>query len=204
MEANSRDLADPPKNEDERIVPLFPLPDVMLFPGLLQALHIFEPRYIAMIEDVLDGSGDIVLGTVLGASPQDLLGAPPVAPVAGIGRIEKYRRLEDGRYNLLLRGFARVFIEEIPSRSPYRLVNAKLVQESACSKEEEAKLRPELLRALSHLNDAPVELPDDLSISLLSDLLLVQLSLPPAEQHAIYSYPSVRQRALAILSAGTR
>ena len=56
-----------------RILPLFPLPDLILFPGQLVPVHIFEPRYRKMAEDLLDNTGEIIIGTVLGEDQEQLV-----------------------------------------------------------------------------------------------------------------------------------
>ena len=57
-----------------RVAPLFPLPNVFLFPGCVMPLHVFEPRYRQMVEDLLDGPGQVVMGTL----EQDHAGARSV------------------------------------------------------------------------------------------------------------------------------
>ena len=84
-------------------LPMFPLPNVVLLPNTFLPLHIFEPRYRAMIRDALAGDRLIAMGFQLGPD-HDYDGPPPVAPVAGVGEIVLAQNLPDGRYNLVLRG----------------------------------------------------------------------------------------------------
>ena len=183
-----------------QIVPLFALPDVILFPGLVLPLHIFEPRYRQMVGDVLDGSGEIVLGTVLGATSTELAGSPPIENIAGLGRIEHYRKLEEGRFDILLNGTARVRAEEVESERLYRQVSVEIIEEDPCSSRETEELKPQLLRALNELSDTALDLPAEMSVGLLSDLLLARLSLPPAKQHALYANTNISDRARAVLA----
>src|SRR3954470_16208806 len=103
------------------LLPLFPLPNVVLFPNVFLPLHVFEPRYRQMTADAL--AGDRLIGMVLlrpGWEPQ-YEGNPPVHPVACLGRIVADQRLDDGRYNLLLKGVSRArIVEEIPTSKIYR------------------------------------------------------------------------------------
>src|SRR6185436_16317400 len=99
MHAARREQSDDAR---QRIVPLFPLPNVFLYPGCVMPLHIFEPRYRQMIEDQLDGPGQIVMGTVPSEHAADLDGAPPVRPIAGLGEIFRHERLPDGRFLIWL------------------------------------------------------------------------------------------------------
>jgi Lon protease-like protein len=108
-------------------LPMFPLPNVVLLPNTFLPLHIFEPRYRAMTRDALSGDRLIAMGFQLGPD-HDYDGPPPVASVAGVGEIVLAQNLPDGRYNLVLRGRARVHIDqELASDQPYRTVQASLL-----------------------------------------------------------------------------
>jgi uncharacterized protein len=108
-------------------LPMFPLPNVVLLPNTFLPLHIFEPRYRTMTRDALAGDRLIAMGFQLGPD-HDYDGPPPVAPIAGVGEIVLAQNLPDGRYNLVLRGRARVQIErELASDQPYRMVQASLL-----------------------------------------------------------------------------
>ena len=107
--------------------PIFPLPNVVLFPGTYLPLHIFEPRYRAMTEAAL--SGDEVIGMVLIRPDEDPMQArAPVFDVGCAGRIAESRRLDDGRFHLLLHGARRFRIaREIDAKASYRSVEAELL-----------------------------------------------------------------------------
>ena len=85
-------------------LPLFPLPNVVLFPNVFLPLHIFEPRYREMVSDALDG--DRMIGMVLlrPGWEGNYEGRPPVYPIGCSGLITHHERLPDGRYNIVLRG----------------------------------------------------------------------------------------------------
>lgn len=104
-------------------IPIFPLPESVLFPRTHLPLHIFEPRYRKMTEDcVADG---MPIAICLAERGEDLAGAPRVHPVAGVGVIERHERLPDGRFNIVLRGVSRMRIEdEVAPKGPYRMVRA--------------------------------------------------------------------------------
>jgi uncharacterized protein len=86
------------------IIPLFPLPNLVLFPGVRVPLHIFEPRYREMIADV--AHGDRIVGMMLlkGEWERDYYAHPDVFEIGCAGRIDELVRLSDGRYNLVLEG----------------------------------------------------------------------------------------------------
>src|SRR6516165_6125069 len=83
---------------------LFPLPNLVLFPHVVQPLHIFEPRYRQLMDDALEDDNLITMATLQPGWESDYEKSPAVYPVVCIGRILKEESLPDGRYNLLLHG----------------------------------------------------------------------------------------------------
>ncbi len=108
-------------------VALFPLPEVVLFPGTLLPLHVFEPRYRKMTEDALASGKLMVPVLVPDPGAVDRRGNPVIASVAGLGEIAQHRRLPDGRFEILLVGRARVRLEELPFVHPYRRARAEVL-----------------------------------------------------------------------------
>jgi Lon protease-like protein len=183
-----------------QLVPMFPLPGVFLFPGTLMPLHIFEPRYRRMIEDSLDGPGRIVMATVLDGHEHDLDGAPPIHPVAGLGEIMRHDRLPDGRFLILLAGLSRVLVREVPSDAPYRKVEALPLREIEPDAADAFSLRADLLDAIRARTPEPLELPDELALSQLADLLLIRLELKSSELLPLYATTSIADRARRALA----
>ena len=108
-------------------LPLFPLPTV-LFPGALMPLHIFEPRYRAMVRDALDTHRALAVVLVTDPETLDAHGHPRIAEVAGAGLIVDHVELPSGRFNILVRGRARVRLEELPFEDkPYRRARATVI-----------------------------------------------------------------------------
>ena len=89
---------------------LFPLPNLVLYPHVMQPLHIFEDRYREMVEDALAGDQLIAMALLEPGWESEYDSRPPVAPLACLGKIVAHHRLDDGRYNLLLLGVERVRI----------------------------------------------------------------------------------------------
>ena len=107
-------------------IPVFPLPEVVFFPETVLPLHVFEPRFRAMIADCLAGDRLLAVAMLRPGWERDYHGRPPLHAVAGVGEIMQAERLADGRYNILLDGLWRVRIEEEPPTDrPYRLVRAR-------------------------------------------------------------------------------
>jgi ATP-dependent Lon protease len=121
-------------------VAVFPLPQVVLFPGALMPLHIFEPRYRAMTRDVLGSTRTICVAQIPEDHGMDAHGQPHVACVAGVGEIVKCDALADGRFNILVQGKARAKVDELPFKRPYRRAQLTILEESR-TKPEEALVR---------------------------------------------------------------
>jgi Lon protease-like protein len=108
-------MAEPPRR-----VPIFPLAGALLFPRAQLPLHIFEPRYRAMVRDALGGEG--LIGMV---QPRDQNEPPALFEVGCLGRIVGSEELDDGRFNILLEGVGRFRIaRELESATLYRQVEA--------------------------------------------------------------------------------
>src|SRR5439155_19684170 len=90
-------------NQFGGVARLFPLPNVVLFPHVVQPLHIFEPRYRQMTADALEDDRLIALVLLQPGWEADYEGRPSVCTMTCVGRIIAEQRLPDGRYNLLLR-----------------------------------------------------------------------------------------------------
>ena len=107
---------------------LFPLPNLVLFPHVVQPLHIFEARYRQMTADALASDRLIALALLQPGWEGDYEGRPALHPTVCLGRIVAEQRLPDGRFNLLLRGLSRArVIEEPADDRPYRLAKLELL-----------------------------------------------------------------------------
>ena len=128
-------------------LPLFPLSNVVLFPGVQTPLHIFEPRYRQMTEHALAGDRRIGMVAVRPERVDAIAGDPPVFGVGCEGRITDAKRLPDGRFNLLLLGTQRFRI--LRERAPdsgrlYRVAEIERLEDAF-----DAAARPRVL-ALRH------------------------------------------------------
>lgn len=185
-------------------VPLFPLPHVFLFPGTRMPLHVFEPRYRELVQDLLDAHGRLVMGTVPETHVCELAGAPPVLPIAGLGEIFHHEKLPDGRFYIWLAGIARVHVREAPSDRLYRRVTISPVVERPVCAEREPLVRQKVVKALKqHCRelDAPL---DDVPLSQLSDLLLLRLRLPQCSLAKLFCELDIEQRCLGALAEHAR
>jgi Lon protease-like protein len=125
-------------------VPLFPLPNVVLFPRAVLPLHIFEERYKQMMEDVLRGHRQLAMALLQGGWEKNYYARPAVEPVVCVGTILSHERLADGRFNLLLQGHTRAqIVREVEGRA-YRLANLEAIAETAASEGELQEARERL------------------------------------------------------------
>ncbi len=108
-------------------ISIFPLPGAILFPGLQLPLHIFEPRYRALVKDAL--ARDRRIGMI---QPKRASEGAPLYSIGCLGKIGEVEALDDGRFNLVLEGEARFrLLRELDATTPFRQVEAELLEEEA-------------------------------------------------------------------------
>lgn len=148
-------------------IPIFPLPEVVLFPGVSRPLLIYEPRYRDMVADAL--KGDRIIGMVLlrPGYEQDYEGRPPIYEIGCAGEITHVQQLPDGRYTIVLRGLVKFRVVSEDQRRAYRLARVEVVPE-LLTPEELAPLSA-LRERLSSLLLAALPLGSDLPEPSLSD-----------------------------------
>ncbi len=203
-------------------LPLFPLPHTVLFPGALLPLHVFEPRYRSMIKHCL--ATHRALGVVLVTDPRaeraprserfPLSEPPPrserdpmsgrelpaIAKVAGAGVIVEAAELPDGRFNVLLRGEARVRLNEMPFVPPFRRAEAIIEPD-----EGEEPLERDLLALVSLVGSFTAtiraqnaafdfQLPPNLPGSLASNLVAQHLVLDAGTRQELLETLDPRER----------
>jgi uncharacterized protein len=110
------------RGASRRVLPIFPLPDVVFFPETLLPLHIFEARYREMLEDALAGESVIGIQLLDPSREADPNGRPAVFDIGCAGEIVEHEPLEDGRSNIVLSGLFRYRIEgEVEAEKSYRI-----------------------------------------------------------------------------------
>ena len=182
------------------LLPLFPLPNVVLFPNVFLPLHIFEPRYREMVADAL--AGDRMIGMVLLCPgwDHDYEGRPPVYPIGCSGVLTHNERLPDGRYNLGLRGIERFRIVEEDHARSYRRALVEPLGERALSELDLAVIRRQRSRIETMLGPSqsgagdsrmPASMPDQDLVNALAQYL----DLEPLEKQALLEKPCLRSRA---------
>ena len=164
-------------------IPIFPLPDLALFPNSTQPFHIFEPRYRAMVADAL--ASDSIIGMVMlqPGYESDYEGRPPIYAMGAAGVIVASEQLPDGRYNIVLQGVAKFRVLEEDESRAYRIADIEELPEAdADDRELLASRRRQLESAVrAAFPRAPLPssaVPDERAI----DDLSIMLPLEPAER----------------------
>ena len=189
------------------VIPVFPLPGALLLPRGQMPLNIFEPRYIAMIDDALKA------GRVVGMIQPDADGVPAHAPklyrVGCAGRITQFAETGDGRYLITLVGIARFRVEEeLATTTAYR--QCRVSYESfaadflARAGEDEVD-RPGVLRALRgfvEANDVKIDWRgiDEAPNEALVNALCMMSPFGPREKQALLEAPDLKTRAEALIA----
>ena len=199
------------------LLPIFPLPNVVLFPGVFLPLHIFEPRYREMVADAL--TSDRMIGMVLlrPGWQHQYDGRPPVYPVGCSGVITHVESLADGRYNIVLRGVERFRILEEDASRNYRRAIVESVPEGTGSPDDrgavrqqraklEALLAPTIERSLSGTGRLAAissardsKIPSTMADEDLVNALAQYLDLEPLEKQALLEQANLRCRAESLV-----
>jgi len=179
------------------VIPIFPLPNVVLFPGVFLPLHIFETRYREMVKDAL--AGDRLIGMTLLRPGWDREPAdqPPVFAVGCAGLISHVEELDDGRYNIVLRGIERFRILTEEAERSYRRAQVDYLADQFNDADRDAvrRQRHTLERLLTSATDAPERtFPTSLSDEEVINALAQYLDLDPIERQALLECDSVATR----------
>lgn len=110
-------------------IPLFPLPNVVLFPNVILPLHIFEPRYRKMLEETMDGEGLIGMSLLRKGWEKNYFGKPSIHGTICIGKILDCEPLPDGKYNILLKGICRAKVIGELENEPYRIAQVEPLED---------------------------------------------------------------------------
>ena len=110
-------------------IPIFPLEPTMLFPGVERPLHIFEPRYRAMVADALKGDRIIGMTTLKPGYEADYAGRPPIYEIGCAGVITAVEELPGGRFNIVLRGLVKFRVTSEDNSRSYRVARVNALPE---------------------------------------------------------------------------
>jgi Lon protease-like protein len=200
------------------LLPLFPLPNVVLFPNVFLPLHIFEPRYREMVADAL--ASDRMIGMVL-LKPgweHEYEGRPSIYPVGCSGVITHVEQLDDGRYHVVLRGVDRFRVVEEDQACSYRRAIVEPLADQTLTAETRAALRRQRSRlevliapaiergfgqtaiaaAGTRAGSEPM-IPSGMADEELVNALAQYLDLEPVEKQALLERPCLLSRAESLV-----
>ncbi len=175
-------------------MPLFPLPDVVLFPQMPLPLHVFEPRYRKMVADALRGERMIGMTLLQPGWEADYHGRPPIFAAGCAGVIERCQPLADGRYNIVLKGVKRFRIHEEHDGEPYRLATVEPLPEGQGEEAGLAAARRRLVATLDRAGSALVVAPPELPHEVFINALCQSLDLLPVEKQALLEAETILDR----------
>ncbi len=182
-------------------IPIFPLQDVVLFPNSARPLHIFEPRYRAMVADALEG--DSIIGMVLlqPGHEAEYEGRPPVYAIGCAGVIIAAEELPDGRYNIVLDGLVKFRVLSEDTSRPYRLAEVEALPEAVEVTDRPllAERRRQLEETLLSISPGMQLPPSDLSDEEVVDGLSQVLPLEPAHRQELLEVDGLVERALRLI-----
>jgi len=185
-------------------IPIFPLPNAVLFPNVFMPLHIFEARYRAMVTDVL--AGDRIIGMVLlkAGFEADYAGRPPIFPVGCAGVVTHSERLPDGRFNIVLKGIEKFRVTGEDGSRPYRLARIEglpeLVPQGERAELHRLRQRLEALLAAAVEREGgeprfPPAIPDEDLVNALAQFM----GLEPLERQALLEREGVLARGRGLV-----
>jgi len=187
------------------LLPLFPLPNVVLFPNVFLPLHIFEPRYRDMVADAITGDRMIGMALLRPGWEQDYEGRPPVFSIGCSGLITHVEQLADGRYNIVLRGFERFRIAAEDHTLRYRRAAIERLTERPMDGADSTavrRLRTKLETMLASSHDSKgsdPKIPSAMGDEDLVNALAQYLELEPLEKQALLEHHSLRTRAESLV-----
>lgn len=192
------------------VVRLFPLPGVVMFPHVILPLHVFEPRYVAMLEESLATDRLIATALLLPGWETQPQGKPKLAPMTCLGKIISHTALPDGRHNIMLAGLKRAAIaKEIKTAKPFRCAKVELLEDhypasgAATRQASQRKLLDSFRRYVPKTSLAQEQfdqlLAQQISLGMLTDIVAFTINLPLPLKQKLLNEWHVDRRAQLLL-----
>jgi len=184
-------------------IPIFPLEDVMLFPGMSVPLHIFEPRYKAMIADALKGNRIIGMVLLRPGYEKDYERSPSVFQVGCAGVINDVEQLPNGEYNITLGALTKYRITREEASKPYRIAHVTAIAEVLADKDKAAlhaqRLRLETLVAAARDRIPVPQIPPGASDEEVVNGVAQYSDLDPLDRERLLERDGSLSRAAALI-----
>jgi len=179
-------------------MPIFPLPGMVLFPGALLPLHIFEPRYRVMLSECLATHRWMALAFALsgGDAEGSTAHSPKIARIAGAGVVVRHEALADGRSNIVVRGIVRVSLDELAFVAPYRRAKARVLNDvdSPVSATDRTGLRAAASAFAAAAKEKDFAIPAGLEPGAIADVCAHQLVVDPWSRQRALEELDIRAR----------
>jgi Lon protease-like protein len=200
-------------------LPIFPLPNVVLLPGIILPLNVFEPRYLELIDHVLDTDRAVGVPLLRPGDATNHRGRPEIEPVFGVGRLQSHLRLQGGRRLIRVEGLARVrVLAEREDHRSFRTVSVEALPEDAPRDGERLEILKAQLERLARVCkrdgcetfDTVLSIPDPriftytVTALLPSAEMMVSAMLNNTRLFRATSYTAFQQRCLATVTTDRR
>jgi Lon protease-like protein len=180
-------------------IPIFPLEVTMLFPGVSRPLHIFEPRYRAMVADALKGDRIIGMTTLKPGFEADYAGRPPIYEIGCAGLITEVEELPGGRFNIVLRGLVKFRVTGEDDSRAYRLARVDAMPEVLDDGEKAALHKQRLRLEALVTKGSDTKVPPDTTDEGLVNMLAQYMPMTYAQRQALLELKTVLLRARALI-----
>lgn len=192
---------------------VFPLPELVMFPHVMQPLHIFEPRYRAMLEEALEDDRLIAMGLLAPGWEKQSEGRPTLRDTACLCRVATYQQTEKGTYNVLMLGVRRLrLVKELPPKKLFRVVESEILDDVVSHNVDAGEmddLQQQLLaafkRSLPKVPDAFEQLEqllgNQITLGMLADIVAYTINLDLESKVRLLGECDVVRRAELLLDA---
>ena len=192
---------------------VFPLPNLVMFPHVMQAMHIFEPRYRALFEEAIEDDRLITLGLLEPGWEANYEGRPPLQKTACLCRIASHQRTPEGTYNVLLLGVRRLQLGvELPPEKPFRVFEADILDDhlpvelsAEAGHSAQRQLLAAFKRAMPKIPDSYDQLDqllgNQITLGMLADIVAYTIDLDVETKSRLLGECDVFRRTLALLEA---
>jgi hypothetical protein len=182
------------------VIPIFPLEDAMLFPNASRPLHIFEPRYRAMVADALKGDRIIGMVTLRPGYEDNYEGRPPIYAIGCAGVITDFEELPNGEFNIVLRGLVKFRVASEDQSRLYRLARVDAMPERSDNAQKVAlRKQRQRLELIVITRGSATGIPPDIPDEEVVDALAQYVPLDPPDRQALLEREGALARAQAVI-----
>lgn len=187
-------------------VPVFPLPNVVFFPGTVLPLRVFEPRYRQLVDDAVRSSEPrIVMALLRPGWESDYYGSPQIFEIGGLGILAEVEERDDGDLNIVLEGQSRCRIVSFTQEDPYRVATIEPLVELLPDEMESDALASGLISRFDTLTNSlgdPARWADFLrgaNFQTVVNSICSTVMIPHEEKQRLLEMESLKSRAEAVL-----